>query len=624
MPDKPETGARPQGHDLRLRTVNPDGPLVRKFKEYAQSRAIDDPFKSAYGVGQGSWHALHEPPYSFYALMRMPQDNSTLNQCIEAMVTNVDGHGYRLEYIADEEDELDQEGKAVKGEAGPAAQAEKKVLEDLLNYPNDDYTLQELRDRVRRDYEVLGNAYIEVGRDALGRVVMLSHLPAHTIRLTNREVNPIEVEITLPREGGKEMKRKVQKRFRRFVQMVGNRRVYFKEYGDPRNIDPATGEEMQQKGKAALSSSATEVMHLASYNPSSPYGLPRWFNQMRNILGQSQAETVNLDFFRDNAIPAMMLLVAGGAVTQSSIDTLTDHFNASRGRDSMQRVMIIEATGDQAAADNEGKIPPPKVELKPLVHERQTDANFLEYDKNVMDKIRSAFRVPPLFLGRSEDHTRATAKSSYEVAESQVFGPERQRFDDMINRKVLATYQPKFWSFRSNPPRLSDQDALIAALTTFDTAGALSPNVSIGIANEMFDLEIPPVEEDWGNYPMALVVQMLTAGKLKIDLQNTAPVDPNAPTHFDENGNPIDPFELQNQQDGQNGAPGKGPPGKGPPGKGPTPTDTKGKPKPGNDNSGGKQPPKRLSKSDRAKLLTEETTRAMTALHERLRAIREE
>jgi PBSX family phage portal protein len=527
MPENSVGRERPAGHSVRLPALAQDSPAVRTFKAYANSRALADPFQGAYGVSGGSWQTLHEPPYSFYALMRMPQDNSTLNQCIDAMTTNIDGHGYRFEYIGDEKD----------GEASPAAEREKKILEDLMNFPNDDYTLQELRDRCRRDYETIGNAYIEIGRDALGRVVMMSHLPAHTIRLTNRESTPVEVEITLPREGGKEMKRKVQKRFRRFVQMVGNRRVFFKEYGDPRNIDPATGEEMRVKGKQALIDSATEVIHLAPYNPNSPYGLPRWFNQMRNILGTAQAEMVNLDFFRDNAIPAMMLLVAGGAVTQASIDTLTDHFNAARGRGSMQRVMIVEASGDSAAADNDGKIPPPKVELKPLVNERQSDATFLEYDKSGMNKIRSSFRLPPLFIGLSEDHNYATAKTSYEVAESQVFGPERQRFDDMINLKVLSTYQPKFWSFKSNPPRLADPDALVKALGSFDTAGALSPNIAIGIANEVFDLEIPAVEEDWGDYPFAMVTAMLAAGKLKVDLQNTEPPDPNGPRQFDANGN---------------------------------------------------------------------------------------
>jgi PBSX family phage portal protein len=605
MSESPEA-KRPEGHRLTLRSFAKDPPAVRTFKEYAESKAIEDPFKSAYGVGQGSWQALHEPPYSFYALMRMPQDNSTLNQCIDAMVTNIDGHGYRLEYI----------GEDKEGEESSAAKLEKKVFEDLLEYPNDDYTFQELRDRVRRDYEIIGNAYIEVGRDALGRVVMMSHLPAHTIRLSNREANPVEVEITLPREGGKEMKRKVQKRFRRYVQQVGNRRVFFKEYGDPRNIDPANGEEMKTTGKKALIDSATEVIHLCPYNPNSPYGLPRWFNQMRNILGQAQAETVNLDFFRDNAIPAMMLLVAGGAVTQSSIDDLQQHFNSVRGRGSMQRIMIVEATGDQNAADNEGKIPPPKVELKPLIHERQEDGTFLDYDKNTRDKIRSSFRLPNVYIGSSEDTNYASAKVSFEVAESQIFSPERQRFDDIINRRILATYQPKYWAFRSNPPRLVDHDALAAALGEFDAAGALTPNVTIGIANELFNLEIPNIEEDWGNYPFAMVTALLAASKLKVDLQNTAPVDPNAPTHFDANGNPVDPFELQNQQKpGQQGndqQPGK-----------PTPTDTGGKEVPSNDNTDGKKP-KRLSKAERKKQLADKTTLAMLELHEHLREIREE
>ena len=593
MPEQ-NNASRPSGHQLSLKTSNTDRPLARVFKEYAESKAIADPFKGAYGVGQGSWQALHEPPYSFYALMRMPQDNSTLNQCIDAMVTNIDGHGYRFEYIGEDQD----------GEKSSEAEAEKKIFEDLINYPNDDYTFQELRDRVRRDYETLGNAYIEVGRDMLGRVVMLSHLPAHTIRLTNREPEPVDVQITLPREGGKEMNRTVQKRFRRFVQMVGNRRVFFKEFGDPRLIDPANGMEMQQKGKAALAASATEVIHLRPYNPDSPYGLPRWFNQMRNVLGQSQAETVNLDFFRDNAIPAMMLLVAGGAVTQASIDELQQHFNSVRGRGSMQRVMIVEATGDQNAADQEGRIPPPKVELKPLIHERQTDATFLEYDKQASDKIRSAFRLPPLYLGRSEDMTYATAKTAYEVAESQVFSPERQKFDDIINRKILSTYQPKYWEFRSNPPRLSDHDALVNALGQFDAAGALTPNVAIGIANEMFDLQIPNIEEEWGNYPMSMVSTLLGASKLKVDLQNTEPVDPNAPMSFDENGNAIDPYEAKNNKKLQD--------------------QQQQDPEAQNDNN--KAPPKgkRLSKVERKRRLQEETTKAMLNLHENLRQLRDE
>ena len=607
---------RPQGHDVRMRATSEDTPLVKVLKEYAQSKQIADPFIGAYGVSGGSWQALHEPPFSFYALMQMPRENSILSQCIDAMVTNIDGHGYRLEYTGEDE----------KGETSSAAVAERKILEDLLNFPNDDYSMQELRDRIRRDYETIGNAYIEIARDARGRVVMLSHLPAHTVRLSNRDWQATEVEITLPRDGGKEMKRKVQKRFRRFVQMVGNRRVYFKEYGDPRLISPDNGEVMVETGKAALAASATEIIHLCPYNPSSPYGLPRWFNQITSILGTRQAEMVNLDFFRDNAIPAMMLMVSGGAVTQGSLDAISDHFNTMRGRGSMQRILVIEATGDTAAGDENGKIPPPKVELKPLVNERQTDATFLEYDKSGMDKIRSSFRIPPLFVGRSEDMTYATAKTSYEVAEGQVFAPERQRFDDMLNLRVLSTYMPKYWEFRSNPPRLSDSDALVTALTAFDTAGALSPNIAIGIANELFDLSIAPVDEDWGDYPFAMTEALIAAGKLKVDLQNAEPPAPVAPgmpgaPKLGPDGKPIAP------------KPGAALPGAKP--KDPTAAADTGKPKePTLTDTGGKKVPDKkpatTSKGIRHRArpgtakLTEATTKAMMELHKSLTEIRDE
>ena len=557
MPDTESYGnmERPMGHQISLRANADETPAVRVLKEYVNAQQIADPYKDSYGVGNSSWNNLQQPPYSFYALMKMPQDNSILSQCIDAMVTNVDGHGYRLEYIGPDDggpqnQDVGSSSKApigttpgkkkltVGGENSPAALAEKAVFEDLLNFPNDDYTLQELRDRVRRDFETIGNAYIEIGRDQKGRIVMLSHIPAHTIRLTSKDADPAIVEVRLPRDGGKDVIRKVSKRFRRFVQMVGTQKVYFKEFGDPRTIDPAdgqvknigakgskvspaTGKPIQGGPVLTIENSATEIIHLRIYNPASPYGMPRWFNQITTVLGTRQAEMVNLDFFRDNAIPAMVLMVSGGAVTQGSLDQIGDHFNSIRGRAAMNRVLVIEATGDKTAADAEGKIPPPKMEIKTLQGERQTDATWQEYDKNGMDKIRSAFRLPPLFVGRSEDQNYATARVSYDVAEGQVFAPERQRFDDMINLKILSGYEPKYWSFRSNPARLADKSDLVDAIVALDTVGALTPNSSIGIANELFDLEMKPVDGDWGNFPFPMVQAMIAAGKLKIEgLQN--------------------------------------------------------------------------------------------------------
>lgn len=468
---------------------------VRVLKEYTEQKQLPDPFQQSYGNQiAGSGISIIQPVYSFYALMRMPEENAVLRQCIDAMITNIDGHGYRLSYVGP--DGMD---------TSPVALKEKDSIQNLMDFPNDEYSMQELRDRLRRDFEVLGNSFLEVGRDRKGRVVMLSHLPAQTMRMTTKETEAIPVEVLLPRDG-KTVTQKVNKRFRRFVQQVGERKVWFKEFGDPRSIDPKNG---LISSTVTVESSATEVIHLSLYNPANPYGLPRWFHQMPSILGSRQAELTNLDFFKENAIPAMALLVSGGMLTQSSLNEMEAHFQSARGRASMNRILVLEATGDDSMMLDNGQVPVPKVELKALQGDRQHDALFQTYETNSMAKIRSAFRLPPIFIGSSSEYTYAAAKTSYEVAEGQVFAPERQKFDDMVNLRILSSLGAKFWAFRSNPARLSDADSVIKAVETFDKVGALTPNVSIGLANELFDLSIPGIKSEWGNYPFPLVMELI-------------------------------------------------------------------------------------------------------------------
>lgn len=496
-----QTERRRRLSDINRPRTERDGQLVA-LREYIDKQQLLDPFKSEYGdVSANTEFQILEPAYSFYALMRLPDENSMLKQCIAAMATNVDGHGHRLEYIGPE-----------GAEDSPAAQAEKVSMEELLDFPNDDYSFQTLRDRLRWDMETLGNAYIEIGRDAKGKVVMLSHVPAHTVRLTSRDPGTTEVKVNLPRDG--KQTTTIRKRFRRYVQIVGTRKVYFKEFGDPRRIDPTTGRE---NPNLRITQSATELHHFTLYTPGSPYGLPRWFNQLPSIMGSRQAELTNLDFFKENAIPAMLLMVSGGLLTDESLEAIETHFTQARGRGAMNRVAVIEVGGDPSNAPESGAMPVPKVELKPLTAERQGDALFQQYEGNCSDKIRSAFRLPPLYVGLAQDLTYATAKTSFEVAESQVFTPERQKFDDFVNTRLLSTFRPKFWSFRSLPPRLASREDVIAALGVFERIGALTPNVTIQLANEFFDLQIRPVGEAWGDYPFSLVTTMVQTGQLSGD-----------------------------------------------------------------------------------------------------------
>lgn len=475
-----------------------DSVATRVLKGEFSSMQIADPFDGL-NLGGSNGTQIIEPDYSFPVLVAMVLSNSVLLQCVSAMVTNISGHGYSLEYVGEENLRGTNEAKV-----------ESDHIKAFMATPNDEYSMTELRKRVRWDIEATGNGYIEFARDAKGRVSALWHLPATTMRVTTADKTAVSVSVDMARFGTT-TKVKVDKNFRRYVQRRGADTVYFKEYGDPRTIDPTSG---MIKDSMKLPDSATEVLHLRNYHAGSVYGLPRWINNVVAVQGSRQAELTNLDFFNDNAVPAMMVLVSGGQVTQNTLDTIEGHFTALKGRKARNRVMFLEAFGDSAARDDKGTIPPPKLEVKALDSDRPSDGLFLEYDKVQKDKIRGSFRLPPIFIGDSQDYTHATANTSYEVAESQIFGPDRVADDEIVNGKVLVGYDLKHWRVKSNPPKITDPKEVVDAVSTFDAVGAMTPNVAIGMANSLFEMSIDAITEDWGNMPFSLVKELSAGGTL--------------------------------------------------------------------------------------------------------------
>lgn len=471
-----------------------------KLKEYVNTQSVADPFARAYDTaGGGTNNDVIQPPYNPYTTLRLVYENSSLLSCINAMVLNCHGHGWALEYIG-------PDGQ----EKSAAAEAEKVTLEKLLKFPNDEYSLQELCERARFDKEAIGYFCLELGRDRKGRITSIHHVPAQTMRRTTRDRQETEVEVRLPRDGGD--KTKIKKRFARFVQIVNEKKVFFKELGDPRKIDPKNGKE---NPSLAIEDCATEILYSGIYYPLSPYGVPRWINQLPSVLGTRQAELTNYDFFKDNAVPAMAVLISGGVLTQESLDNIETQFTAIKGRRAVHRMLFLEARGDEDLASQDGQVPIPRIDMKPLGDAQQKDALFEKYEVAGEQKIRSSFRLPPLLVGRSQDITFASAQTSYEVAEGQVFGPERRQFDSMIDLHVLGSYDAKFWAFRSQQTKITDPNATVTAMTAFDGMGAMTPNTAIALANEFFDLDIDKIEEDWGNWPFEIVKGLAAQGKLE-------------------------------------------------------------------------------------------------------------
>src|SRR5690606_10477992 len=112
-------------------------------------------------------------------------------------------------------------------------------------------------------------------------------------------------------------------RERRFVQLIGNKTVYFKEFGSTRDLNKATGNWAEKGTRLPASDRATEVLYFGNKSyPGSPYHIPRWISNTPSVIGSRQAEELNLEFFASGGIPPVMITIAGGQLTPESKEAL--------------------------------------------------------------------------------------------------------------------------------------------------------------------------------------------------------------------------------------------------------------------------------------------------------------
>ena len=227
---------------------------------------------------------------------------------------------------------------------------------------------------------------------------------------------------------------------------------------------------------------ATELLHFAIHSPRSPYGVPRWVGTLLSVLGSRQMEEVNFLYFENKSVPPMALLVSGGRISEASVPRIERFIEENlKGKANFHKILILEADG--AGTGDGGRA---KIELRPLTDAQQQDALFQVYDERNIDKVGSAFRLPRLLRGESKDFNRATAESALRFAEDQVFQPERDEFDFLMNRKVLADMGLRFWRFRSQTPVTRDPERMTEMVERLVRVGVLTPEEGRLLAGDIY------------------------------------------------------------------------------------------------------------------------------------------
>lgn len=468
-------------------------------------KMTEDPFAGQYG------DSVTEPPYSLDFLAQLMEHSNVLSQCVSAMETNIDGFGFRLVPIGKADPEND-------GEYTKEADEERRRVENFFKYCNPDLPYAQIRRRTRRDLESTGNGYWEIIRDAEGGISWIEHVESHTMRLTPLDRRPTEVKVRI-RDDEENLYREetYPKRFRRFVQIRNGAKVYFKEFGDPRAVDSATGrvlgEEEMNGADGGNTVPATEILHFKIYSPQSQYGVPRWIGNLLAALGSRQAEEVNYEYFENNTVPPLALLVSGklGDNTVKRIqDFVDDHM---RGRKGFHKMLVVEASPSYEAMPG-APVPKVAIQFQPLSDAQQKDALFDNYDKTNREKIRSSFRLPPIYVGLTSDYTRATAHESRGIAEEQVFSPEREDHDFVINRVLFPVMGVRFWEYKSQAPDTTDIDVMSQALDVFCRCGLTVREAREEIGRLLNrTLTVPEeINADYLDLPLSVYLERLRAG----------------------------------------------------------------------------------------------------------------
>lgn len=480
------------------------GPVVKQELTTGQTKEIppDDILGTLMADGR-----IVTPPFDKLVLAMMPEQSTALGQVIDAMVQNTVGFGFKLSCRVNIEDpECPPELKA-------AVEAEKVMLTNFFNNCCMDYSFDELRKRTRHDVHSTGEGYWEVIRlPSNNAIVQLNHIVSHQVRLgyTDKDFTTFKRKVAVLQADGSIKLEEVmyRKRFRRFVQarIAGLSRafsssrgyevVWFKEYQDPRTIDNRDGSVVPDDKLADFPEEfkAGELMHWKLYSPRTPYGLPKYIGNLITLFGDRAADEINFITMKNNNIPSMVVLVSNGQLTASSIARIQEFVETQvSGSDNFSRFLLLEGEGQFEGSDT-GHV---KIDVKPLTQEQMRDQMFQEYGKNNRDKLREAYRLPPILVGRSQDYTRATADTSRKLADEQIFKPERDEDDRHINKFLMPDLGVVYHYFKSNGANVTDDQDLIKVLADAERTGGMTPRLARFIIADILNMDsLPPLSPD--------------------------------------------------------------------------------------------------------------------------------
>jgi PBSX family phage portal protein len=521
-----------------------------------------------------------DPVYDPEMLALLFEHSNSLRQNVDSYAVNIDGFGHRfdplfdlssknvdqrigdaifsdrqraLDEAADPKDAVyptPEEIKTKRAQIEKEMRMEKVRLTHFFEFCSPDESFVTLRKKTRQDIETTGNGYWEILRNNSGQIVQFIYMASFTMRLLPLDTVPVTIKqkVRVSELSFDDVERTI--RMRRYVQVVEGRAVFFREFGDPRIISSQSGAVFPDletmKREEPQSRPANEVLHFKIHSSRSPYGVPRWIGNLLSVIGSRQAEEVNFNYFENKSVPPLAILVSGGRMSEDSVGRIEDYIESNiKGKRNFHKILVLEAEqggGEAASASNTAKM---RIQIQPLTGAQHNDALFQNYDERNIDKVGMSFRLPRMLRGDIRDFNRASADSALVFAEMQVFEPERQDTDFVLNRKVLTALGVKFWRLVSLAPVMRDPTAMSEIIKNLMNANVLTPEEARELAGDVFNKEFKHLTADWTKQPPALTIAGVPVQQEAKEGEPTGPSEPTDAPGF--SANEVDPDKPEGE-----------------------------------------------------------------------------
>jgi PBSX family phage portal protein len=370
------------------------------------------------------------PPYNLEYLARLNELSSPHYAAIKAKVANIVGLGY--DFVESQKtkqalDEIKDEEKTAKARR-KLAKAKNELL-DWLDSCNQDDEFVETLIKVWTDYEATGNGYLEIGRKTNGEIGYIGHIPATAMRVRKQ------------RDG--------------FVQIMQNKAVFFRNFGDRRTTD-----------KVGNDPRPNEVLHFKRYSPTNNYyGIPDIIAAQQAIAGNEFSARFNLDYFENKAVPRYVVVVKGGSLSAGAQRNILEFFQTDlKGKN--HRTLFVPLPADEQDRKT-------SFEMKPVESGTQ-DASFINYNEANLRDILMAHGVPIGKVTHQKNASLAASRDADKTFKEQRCRPEQKIAEKKLN-KVIKEVSDIF-ELKLNELTLTDEDTLSKMDERYLRWGVIVPN----------------------------------------------------------------------------------------------------------------------------------------------------